>query len=93
MSSAITNNARYIGAVEESENGLKIKPSDIGKEHLAAAYYAAQYPGRVNGVMVKSFEKYCTSGELEMLQYNAINRHEKERAKNSKKVKKEDEAR
>ena len=78
LSSAIENNARYLGSVEQGENGPVIIPTDEGKLDLAAAHYAAHFPGRVGKIMVKDFDSYCRSTELEIRQYNLVNARERE---------------
>lgn len=77
LSQVISNNARYLGNVEETDDGIRIRPSDIGKEDLAAAHYAIKYPGIVDGRKVRSLEQYCNSTELEMKQFTMIQDVEK----------------
>ncbi len=78
LSSAIENNARYLGSVEQGEDGPVIITSDEGKLDLAAAHYAAYFPGRVGRLMVRNFESFCSSTELEIRQYNLVNDRERE---------------
>ena len=84
LSSVIENNARYLGSVEQGENGPVIITSDEEKLDLAAAHYAAHFPGRIGKTMVKDFESFCSSTELEIKQYNLINDREKELKSKSK---------
>lgn len=81
LSNAIESNGRYIGAVIETENGPQIVPTDTGKANLSAAYYAKYHEGTVDRLRTRTFEDYCTSGELDIKQYNLINDHEKSKAK------------
>ncbi len=81
LSNAIESNGRYIGAVIETENGPQIVPTDAGKANLSAAYYAKYHEGTVDRLRTRTFEDYCTSGELDIKQYNLINDHEKSKAK------------
>lgn len=85
LSSVIENNARYLGTVEQGENGPVIIPTDEAKLDLAAAHYAARFPGRVGKIMVKDFDSYCRSTELEIRQYNLVNERERLLREKSKK--------
>ncbi len=78
LSSVIENNARYLGSVEQGEDGPVIHPSDEEKLDLSAAHYAAYFPGRVGKLMVRNFESFCSSTELEIRQYNLVNDRERE---------------
>lgn len=84
LSSVIENNARYLGSVEQTESGPVIITSDEGKLDLAAAHYAAHFPGRIGRTMVRDFESFCSSAELEIKQYNLINEREKKLKAKSK---------
>ena len=90
---AIENNAKYIGSVVETDNGLVIRPSDVEKLDLAAAYYASYHPGLVDGVPTKSFSKYCASHELLLKQYNAFKMYDTKKRREMGIEKKDDEAR
>lgn len=95
LSNAIRNNARYIGTVLETDDGPRIRASDVGKSDLAAAYYAKYHPGTINGLKAKSFESYCSSTELDIMQYNLISEYERNKARqqSSSKTKKDEGAR
>ena len=88
LASAIENNGRYIGSAIETENGPQIVPSDTGKLNLSAAYYAKYHEGIADSLRARTFEDYCTSGELEIKQYNLINEHEKNKARAKEKASK-----
>ena len=77
LSSIIKHNASYLGSVEQGKDGPVIHPTDELKLDLAAAHYAAHFPGRVGKVMVKDLPSFCSSSELEIRQYNLINEREK----------------
>lgn len=77
LTSVIEGNARYLGSVEQGESGPIIRPSDESKLDLAAAHYAVYHPGRVDRVMARNFESFCSSTELEIRQYNLVNEREK----------------
>lgn len=84
LSSVIENNARYLGSVEQGENGPVIIPTDKEKLDLAAAHYAAHFPGRVGKIMARNFDSYCRSTELEIRQYNLVNDRERTLRANAK---------
>lgn len=84
LKQAISHNARYVGTVADTDDGPRIRPSDIGKTDLAAAHYAVKYPGFVDGRKVKSLEKYCSSGELDIRQYTMIQELERQAPKKTK---------
>ena len=78
LQSAIENNARYIGSVVLSDKGPIIRSTDIERFNLQAAHYATYYPGTIDRISTKSFERYCTSFELDTRQYNLVYAKEKE---------------